>query len=161
MQIIFLLQENASLLFLHLESLIHFFFHNLNNFWDINWIYFFFLDIQNIKSNFRIIFLKRFPIISFWWIIYFFPVMFIYKWINIWSSFCMGFNATVAAYWKLLSIYQLYHLPWYLERSGSNSSSTPSFASFWDVSFTLQLPKCIAHSSSVSFEEIKLIAIVN
>ena len=49
-------------------------------FWDISRIYFFFFNIQNIKSNsvshIYIIFLKFFPIIFFWWKIYSFPVIF-------------------------------------------------------------------------------------
>ena len=49
-------------------------------FWDIGRIYFFFFNIQNIKSNsvshIYIIFLKFFPIIFFWWKIYSFPVIF-------------------------------------------------------------------------------------
>ena len=61
------------------------------NFWDISWIYFFFFNIQNIKNNCRI-FLKGFPIIHFWWIIYSFPVIFIYKRFNIWSYFCISPN---------------------------------------------------------------------
>ena len=38
--------------------------------------------MQNIKSNYYIIFLKIFPIIFFWWKIYSFPFIFIYKMFN-------------------------------------------------------------------------------
>ena len=39
--------------------------------------------MQNIKSNYYIIFLKIFPIIFFWWKIYSFPFIFIYKMFNL------------------------------------------------------------------------------
>ena len=89
----FLLQDHAGLLFLHLESLIELFVFTIRiNFWDVSWIYFFFFNIQNIKSNCRIVFLKSFPIIYFWWIVYSFPLIFIYKRFNIWNFFCISLN---------------------------------------------------------------------
>ena len=48
-------------------------------FWNINRIYFFIFSIKNIKSNCYIIFFIFFPIIFFWWNIYSFLVLFIYK----------------------------------------------------------------------------------
>ena len=65
MQIAFLLQDNSSVLFLRLGSLRGLFvFHNLNYFLKYKLDIFFF-NIQNTKSNCRIIFLKRFSIIYF------------------------------------------------------------------------------------------------
>ena len=52
-------------------------------------------------------------------------------------------------------------LPWYFDRSDSNSSSITSSASLWDVNGVFLLRECIALSSSKPFEEIKLITIVN
>ena len=51
-------------------------------FWNISKIYFFFFCLENIESFCEIIILKLFPVIFFWWKIYFFPVMFIYKRFN-------------------------------------------------------------------------------
>ena len=65
------------------------------NFWDISWTYLFLFNTQNSKSSCWIIFLKRFPIINFWWVIYSFPVIFIYKQLNIWNSFWMQFNFSI------------------------------------------------------------------
>ena len=45
-------------------------------------IYFFYFSIQNIKINCYIIFLKFFPIIVFWRIVYSFSIIFIYKKFN-------------------------------------------------------------------------------
>ena len=53
---------------------------------NISRVYFFFFNMQKIKSNFRIIFLKCFPVIYFWQIIYSFPIIFIYKRFNVWNS---------------------------------------------------------------------------
>ena len=39
--------------------------------------------MQNVKSNYYIIFLKFFPIIFFWWKIYSLPFIFIYKMFNL------------------------------------------------------------------------------
>ena len=39
-------------------------------FWNIGWTYFHFCNIQNIKSNCWIIFLKLFAVIYFWWVIF-------------------------------------------------------------------------------------------
>ena len=81
-------------------------------FWNISSIYFFFFSIQDIKSNNYIIFLKFFSIIFFWWKIYPFPVIFIYKRfifgysLRIFFLIFSWFNATVTAYWKhLLSFF--------------------------------------------------------
>ena len=71
------------------------FFTNRINFWDISWTNFFFFNIQNIKSNCWIIFPKRFPIIYFWWIIYSFPVTYIYKRFNTWNSFWISLNFSI------------------------------------------------------------------
>ena len=51
-------------------------------FWNISRICFFFFSIRNIKSNCYIIFLNFFPIIFFWWKIFSFSVIFIYKRFN-------------------------------------------------------------------------------
>ena len=77
-----------------LESLIELFFTTRINFWDISWTasISFFFSIQNIKSNCRIIFLQRFPIICFWQITYSFLVIFIYKRYNIGKSFWIPLN---------------------------------------------------------------------
>ena len=69
-----------------------FVFYGLIYVFKLGWKYFFFFSIQNVKSNFWIIFLKLFPTIYFWWIIYSFPIIFIYKLVNIWNSFWMWFN---------------------------------------------------------------------
>ena len=79
-------------------------------FWNIRKIYFFFFHIQNIKSNYYIVFLKIFPIIFFWWKIYFFLLLFIYKRLNfcdylsMFFYFCMV-KCYVTAYWKHLSFF--------------------------------------------------------
>ena len=52
-------------------------------------IYFFFFSIQNIKGNCFIIFLRCFPIIFFWWKMYSFSYIFIYKRFNFCYSFSM------------------------------------------------------------------------
>ena len=57
----------------------YFFFMGWVMFWNISRVYFFFINIQTIKNNYRIIVLKSFPVIDFWRIIYSFPVIFIYK----------------------------------------------------------------------------------
>ena len=46
-------------------------------FWNIGWTYFHFCNIQNIKSNCWIIFLKLFAVIYFWWVIFLILVIFI------------------------------------------------------------------------------------
>ena len=58
------------------------FFANWVMLWNINRIYFFFFNIQNIKRNCYMIFLKFFPIIFFLWKIYSFSLIFIYKRFN-------------------------------------------------------------------------------
>ena len=63
------------------------------NFWNINRTYLFFFKMQNIESNCWIIFSKPFPIINFWLIIYFFPIILVSKWFNISNSFWVFFNA--------------------------------------------------------------------
>ena len=69
-------------------------------------IYFFFFSIQNMEINCSIIFLKFFPNIFFWWKIYSFPVIIIYKKFRFvilcWFFFFISswFNATVTTYWK-------------------------------------------------------------
>ena len=74
-------------------------------FWNMCKMYFFFFSIQNIRSNSYIIFLKLFPAIFFWWVIYSFPVYLFMKGL-IFLIFCRSFlssswfNATVTAYWK-------------------------------------------------------------
>ena len=69
---------------------------------------FFLFDVQNIKSNCYIIFLNFFPTMFFWWKIYSFQFIFIYKWFDLGYSFSIfpissWFEATVTAYWKHLS----------------------------------------------------------
>ena len=77
------------------------------NFWAISWRYFFYCYIQNIKIFWLTLFLKRFPVNFFWWIIYFFPVIFIYQSLMFETlsgcdSISLKFNATVTTYWKHL-----------------------------------------------------------
>ena len=48
-------------------------------FWNISRIYFFFFSIQNIRSNYYIIFLILFPVIFLWWNIYSLTVLILYK----------------------------------------------------------------------------------
>ena len=74
------------------------------NFWDISWTYLFFFNIRNIRRNCQITFLKCFPIIYFWWIIYSIPTIFIDKWFNIWNSFWIPLNFFIISktYWKHL-----------------------------------------------------------
>ena len=82
-------------------------------FWNKSKIYFFISSLQNIKSNYQTIFFKFLPIISFWWLIYSFPIVFIKKSISfviLCGSFFISswFNAIVTAYWK--HFYLLYWL---------------------------------------------------
>ena len=77
------------------------------NFWAVSWRYFFFCYIQNIKIFWLTLFLKRFPVNFFWWIIYFFPVIFIYQSLMFETlsgcdSISLKFNPTVTTYWKHL-----------------------------------------------------------
>ena len=58
-------------------------------FWNIEGIYIFVFSIQNIQSSFYIIFLKFFSTIFFWWIVYSFPVIYIYECLNFCYSFSM------------------------------------------------------------------------
>lgn len=109
MQIAFLLQGNASLLFLYLGSLRESYaFHNSNWFLKHKLIVFHSFEIKNIKSKSWIIFLKRFSIIEFWQVFYSIPFIFIYEWFNFWNSFWVSFflpwfNA------RLLHIENIYH----------------------------------------------------
>ena len=72
-------------------------------FWSISRIYFLFFSMQNIESKIRLFLSNLFQVIFFWWKIYSFPVMFIYKSFNfsysfrVFSYFFMisWFNATV------------------------------------------------------------------
>ena len=102
MQIIFLLQDNTILLFLHLESLIELFvFRELSYVLNIGWKNFFFFSVQIIKSNCYIIFLKRSSNIPFKLCLFIKGLIFDV----ICGSFLISswFNATVATYWKKLS----------------------------------------------------------
>ena len=62
-------------------------------------------------SKCRDMFLKPFPIIYFWWIIYSFSFTFIYNWFNIWICFWIHLKfflnyGAVTAYWKhFLSVF--------------------------------------------------------
>ena len=114
-------------------------------YWNASWTYLFFFSIQNIKNNCQTIFLKRFPIVYFWWIIYSFPIIFIYKWFNIWNSF-----------WIPLIDVSGYH-----ERSDLNNSLVTAFTTLQDLIFILSLLECITRSSLASFAEIEFIVIVN
>ena len=89
-----LLQDNTNLFLLHLESLIELFlfFKIQINFWNVSWTYSFLFNIKNIKNNCPIILLERFPDIYFWWIIYSFSIIFIYKRFNIWNFFWIPLN---------------------------------------------------------------------
>ena len=60
-------------------------------FWNISKICFFFFSMQIIKSNCYISFLNLFPIIFFWWKIYSFLFIFIYKRCNFCYSLWMFF----------------------------------------------------------------------
>ena len=62
---------------------------------------------------------------------------------------------------KLLPLIDVSKLVWYLERSDSKSSLITSFALSFGINFIFSLFECITRSSSISLEEIKLIAIVN
>ena len=79
-------------------------------FWNRSWIYFSFLSIKSINNNCYIIFPKCFPIIFFWWEIYPFQFIFIYKRFILWGS-CFIFswyNTTVTTYLKHLLLFYLY-----------------------------------------------------
>ena len=82
----FLLQGNS---ILYLEFLV---FTGWVMFWNVSRVYFFFFNIQNIKSNCRIIFLKRFPVVYFWWIFYSISIIFIDKRFNFWYSLRISFD---------------------------------------------------------------------
>ena len=80
--------------------------------WNISRIYFFFFSIQNIKRNSYNIFLKFFPIIFFWWNIYYFPVNLPIKvstFVILCGSFFISswFNTTVTTFWKHLFTFLL------------------------------------------------------
>ena len=81
------------------------------NFWNKNWTYFFFFNIQDVMSKCRNMFLKPFPIIYFWLIIYSFSFIFIYNWFNIWICFWIHLKFFLnygagTAYWKhFLSVF--------------------------------------------------------
>ena len=60
MQIIFLLQDDVIPLFICLELLTEFFLTLWVMFWNISWKYFFFFNVQNIKSNCQIFFPQMF-----------------------------------------------------------------------------------------------------
>ena len=71
---------------------------------------FFLFNIQNVKSNSHIIFLKFFPIIFFWWKMYSSQLyLFIKGLIFVILSECFPisswFNAIVIAFWKHLSFF--------------------------------------------------------
>ena len=68
--------------------------------------YFFFSNIQNIKSYCHIIFFKRFPVIYFCRIIYSFPLIFTYKWFDI-ETLC-GYNIKSIYYLCLLDLLLLF-----------------------------------------------------
>ena len=110
----FLLPGHAKPLFLHLESLIDFFlffFFTIRiNVWDISWTYFFFFNIQNIKSNCLIVFHKSFPIIYFWWMIYsFFHLCLFINGLTFETSW-MWFNFFIIWCNSLPHIGNIYHL---------------------------------------------------
>ena len=62
---------------------------------------------------------------------------------------------------KLLPLIDVSKLSGYFEWSDSKGSLTTSFASLQGENFILSLVECITCSSSVSSEEIKVVAIVN
>ena len=83
------------LLFLRLKSLRELFvFHGLRYLLKYK-INIFFFNVQDIKSNYWIIYLKSFPIIYFCGITCFFPVILICKWFNIWNFFWIPFNFSI------------------------------------------------------------------
>ena len=62
---------------------------------------------------------------------------------------------------KSLPLIDFSNPSWYFSVSGLRSSSVTSLALLLIMISTLSLFECITHSSSLSLEEIKLIAIVN
>ena len=95
-------------------------------FWNKRRISFLFFSIQNIKINCNIAFLSFFSIIFFWWKIYFYPFMIIYKRINLF---------------------------WYLFLSESRSSFINSFPSSLVMIHILSLFESITRSSSLSIKK--------
>ena len=83
MQIDSLLEDNTRRFFLEIIKRVVFFtFYFI--IWNVTWAYLHFLNIQIIKDNCWIIFLKCFTIVYFWWVLYFISVIFICKWFNTW-----------------------------------------------------------------------------
>ena len=95
-------------------------------FWNIRRTSFFFFSIQNIKSNCNIFCLNFFSITFFWWKIYFYPFMIIYKRINLF---------------------------WYLFLSESRSSFINSFPSSLVMIHILSLFENIARFTSLSIKK--------
>ena len=97
---------------------------------------------------------------------YFFPFNPVLR-INIWTTTSKIYLMTFVIRqlnWNKNKITSFYvsKFPWYLEQSDSKSSSTTSFVSLLRCKFYfILLLECIIRSSSASFEEIKLIVIVN
>ena len=90
----FLMQNNASFLFLCWSSLRKLFiFHRLS--YTLKYKPVIFPFIFHIKSNCRIFTLKHFPIFYCWWVFYSNKVRFILKWFNIWNSYWVLFNCPI------------------------------------------------------------------
>ena len=83
------------------------FFTRWDMFWNISRVYFFFFlfNIENVKSNCKIIFLKSFLVFYFWRIFYSIPIIFFYKKLSLCGSLLISLwiTATIAAYRKHLS----------------------------------------------------------
>ena len=83
------------------------FFNRWDMFWNISRVYFFFFlfNIENVKSNCKIIFLKSFLVFYFWRIFYSIPIIFFYKKLSLCGSLLISLwiTATIAAYRKHLS----------------------------------------------------------
>ena len=81
-------------------------------FWNISRICFFFYNIQNLKSNSYIIFLKLFLTIFFWWKLYSFLVIFIHKRLNfcyyLWVFFC--FFVILHYYYNVLKAFIIFFI---------------------------------------------------
>ena len=83
------------------------FFNRWDMFWNISRVYFFFFlfNIENVKSNCKIIFLKSFLVFYFWRIFYSIPIIFFYKKLSLCGCLLISLwiTATIAAYRKHLS----------------------------------------------------------
>lgn len=141
---------------------------------------FFNFNIRNINTNGWTIFLNFFPVIFSWLIwcysssvlkafniifidsIYCWFLFIIYIWSNMIRIYFMKFvMQSIDIIKDKITIFCWFSKPiWYLEKSDSKSSLIILSVSSSIMISVLSLSKCITHILSLSFEDLKLIAIV-